>query len=133
MNHVIYNANGAIIRVVTCPDSMVLMQVKEGEFRLTSQANVGADDSWVSDGVLTHKSSFPFLPNHIELVADLQDTAVISNVPAGSVINWFDGVTEISDGGDIELSVDLPGKYWLSISSTPYLIKEITIEAIAAT
>ena len=133
MNHVIYNHVGAILRVVTCPDSMALMQVKEGEFRLASQESVNADDSWVSDGVLTAKSSFPFLPNHIEIVANLEDTAVISNVPAGSVINWFDGVTEISDGADIEFSVDLPGKYWLSISSTPYLIKEIIIEAIAAT
>jgi len=133
MNHAIYNSSGTILRVVTCPESMVLMQVKAGEFILSSQATVNADNSWVSDGVLTDKSSFPFLPNYIEISADLEDTAVISNVPAGSVINWFDGVSETSDGTDIEFSVDLPGKYWLTISSTPYLIKEITIEAISAT
>jgi hypothetical protein len=86
----------------------------------------------VSSGRLKKKAEFPFLPDLIEIIANLEDAAIIQNVPAGCVINWFDGLTEISDGSDIEFSVDLPGKYWLVISSTPYLIKEITIEAIPA-
>jgi len=133
MNHIIYNSSGDILRAVNCPDSMASMQAKEGEFLLSVENYVDIDGNWVSSGLLKKKTELPFLPNLIEITANLEDTAIITDVPDGCVINWFDGLTEISDGSDIEFSVDLPGKYWLVISSTPYLMKEITIEAIPTT
>jgi len=67
------------------------------------------------------------------LIADGTDESIISDIPEGVQVEWPDGQTDIVTDGEIRFSVDLAGTYTFRFTAVPYLDKEITIEAIAAT
>ena len=88
---------------------------------------------YVTNGVLMDRQPMPLIVTSTPLIANGTDEAIISGIPAGVQVEWPDGQTDIVTGGEIRFSVDLPGTYTFRFTAVPYLDKEITVEAIAAT
>ena len=130
----IYEPSGTIIRIVTCLDSWASGQITT-ELESVISFSVDGNDSthWVSDNVLTAKQAMPLISSSTALTANGTDEAIISGIPAGVQVEWPDGQTDIVTDGEISFSVDLPGTYTFRFTAVPYLDKEITVEAIAAT
>jgi len=130
----IYKSNtGQIDRVYSGPEYEALIQPQVGEQVVVI---LGAEDdasSYVESGVVTQRQLMPLIITNTPLLANGTDEAVISGIPEGAQVEWPDGQTDIVTGGEISFSVDLPGTYTFRFTAVPYLDKEITIEAIAAT
>ena len=92
-----------------------------------------SDNLHVSNGEVLDCVEMPLIATNTPLLANGTDEAVISGIPEGAQVEWPDGQTDIVTGGEIRFSVDLPGTYTFQFTAIPYLDKEITIEAIAAT
>ena len=92
-----------------------------------------SDNLHVSNGEVLDCVEMPLIATNTPLLANGTDEAVISGIPEGVQVEWPDGQTDIVTGGEIRFSVDLPGTYTFQFTAIPYLDKEITIEAIAAT
>ena len=92
-----------------------------------------SDDLHVSNGEVLDCGEMSLITTNTPLLANGTDEAVISGIPEGAQVEWPDGQTDIVTGGEIRFSVDLPGTYTFQFTAIPYLDKEITIEAIAAT
>ena len=92
-----------------------------------------SDDLHVSNGEVLDCGEMSLITTNTPLLANGTDEAVISGIPEGVQVEWPDGQTDIVTGGEIRFSVDLPGTYTFQFTAIPYLDKEITIEAIAAT
>jgi len=92
-----------------------------------------SDDLHVSNGEVLDCVEMSLIATNTPLLANGTDEAVISGIPEGVQVEWPDGQTDIVTGGEIRFSVDLPGTYTFQFTAIPYLDKEVTIEAIAAT
>ena len=92
-----------------------------------------SDNLHVSNGEVLDCVEMPLIATNTPLLANGTDEAVISGIPEGVQVEWPDGQTDIVTGGEIRFSVDLAGTYTFQFTAVPYLDKEITIEAIAAT
>ena len=92
-----------------------------------------SDDLHVSNGEVLDCGEMSLITTNTPLLANGTDEAVISGIPEGAQVEWPDGQTDIVTGGEISFSVDLPGTYTFRFTAVPYLDKEITVEAIAAT
>ena len=99
------------------------------------EADVSGDFSeyYIDDGVIVARLPMSLITTNTPINANGTDEAIISGIPAGVQVQWPDGQTDIVTGGEISFSVDLPGTYTFRFTAVPYLDKEITIEAIAAT
>jgi len=131
----LYLFNGKIDTVVTCSDFMATLQGGEGLECIELDSTQEADNSYVdiATQVVMAKQSMVLITTNTSLTADGTDEAIISDIPAGVQVEWPDGQTDIVTGGEISFSVDLPGTYTFRFTAVPYLDKEITVEAIAAT
>ena len=69
----------------------------------------------------------------LSIPADGITFSTFKDIPEGIVVLWPDGFLSEADGNDLQFSVDLAGTYTFRFTAVPYLDKEITIEAIAAT
>ena len=92
-----------------------------------------SDNLHVSNGEVLDCVEMPLIATNTPLLANGTDEAVISGIPEGAQVEWPDGQIDIVTGGEIRFSVDLAGTYTFQFTAVPYLDKEITIEAIAAT
>ena len=90
-------------------------------------------DIYVESGSVIQRQPMSLITTNTPLIADGIDEVIISGIPSGVQVEWPDGQTDIVTGGEISFSVDLPGTYTFRFTAVPYLDKEITIEAIAAT
>ena len=88
---------------------------------------------YVESGSVLQRQPMVLITTNTPLLANGTDEAVISGIPEGAQVEWPDGQTDIVTGGEISFSVDLPGTYTFRFTAVPYLDKEITVEAIAAT
>lgn len=87
----------------------------------------------LSDLSVRQKTVMSIAVSALTILADGNDTATITGIPAGTEVMWPDGQTDIVNDGEVRLSVDLPGTYTLRFSAIPYLDEEVTIEAVSAT
>ena len=90
-------------------------------------------DIYVESGSVIQRQPMSLITTNTPLIADGIDEVIISGIPSGVQVEWPDGQTDIVTGGEISFSVDLPGTYTFRFTAVPYLDKEITVEAIAAT
>jgi hypothetical protein len=70
-----------------------------------------------------------------EIISDGKDAAVITDVPAGTAVQIFDGLsvrTETADGSAIEFTTGVPGEYRLHFECWPYVSWSYVIVAKAA-
>jgi len=135
MRAAIYNEDtGAIIRIVDAPADHITLQVQEGEAYVVSAT--ATDEGHYFNTELTEihsKMDLPIITTNTPLIADGADEVIISGIPSGVQVQWPDGQTDIVTDGEIRFSVDLPGTYTFQFTAIPYLDKEVTIEAVAAT
>jgi len=133
----LYLSDGKIDMVITCPDRMVAFQGGVGLTVIELSNGQESHNSYVDMVTLTvqPKTDFVFATNPItfSIVANGTDEAIISGIPEGVQVEWPDGQINIVTDGEIGFSVDLPGTYTFRFTAVPYLDKEITVEAIAAT
>ena len=133
INIVVFDAaTGEPKQTVGIPEEVEYVAI-EGEifFALDSWAN---DSNVYFDGVgVSEKQPMPLIATNTVLTANGTDEAIISGIPAGVQVEWPDGQTDIVNDGEIRFSVDLAGTYTFQFTAVPYLDKEITVEAIAAT
>jgi len=92
-----------------------------------------SDNLHVSNGEVLDCVEMSLITTNTPLIADGIDEVIISGIPSDVQVEWPDGQTDIVTGGEIRFSVDLPGTYTFQFTAIPYLDKEVTIEAIAAT
>ena len=131
----LYLADGEIDTTVTCPDSMVALQGGEGLTRIDLDNIEEADTHYVDVDTQTvmAKQPMPLITTNTPIIANGTDEVIISGIPSGAQVEWPDRQTGIVNDGEIGFSVDLAGTYTFQFTTVPYLDKEITVEAIAAT
>jgi len=131
----LYLADGEIDTTVTCPDSMVALQGGEGLTRIDLDNIEEADTHYVDVDTQTvmAKQPMPLITTNTPIIANGTDEVIISGIPSGAQVEWPDRQTGIVNDGEIGFSVDLAGTYTFQFTAVPYLDKEITVEAIAAT
>lgn len=115
------------------PESEAAMQLEVGEAYLAMPDHLDDLMAYVFDGAITSKTDLPISINKNQIVADGNDTATISGIPASVTVTWPDDLTEEVTDGVVEFAIDLPGTYTLTFDSVPYLKQEVTIEAVSAT
>ena len=133
----LYLSDGKIDMVITCPDRMVAFQGGVGLTVIELSNGQESHNSYVDMATLEVQPKINFLfstsPSNYLIVVNGTDEAIISSIPAGTQVEWPDGQTDIVTDGEVRFSVDLPGIYAFQFTAVPYLDKEITVEAIAAT
>jgi len=130
-------SNGQIDTIITCPEHMITLQggVDLTVIELSNEQE--SHNSYVDMATFTvqPKTDFVFTssPSNFLIIADGNDEATVFGIPSNTQVQWPDGQTDIVTDGEIRFSVDLAGTYTFRFTAVPYLDKEITIEAIAAT
>ena len=131
--YAIHSAFGEILQTLICsPGASLIQQLGESYIVEVSDGVDDATHFIVSDSARP-KQPMPLIATNTPLLANGTDEAVISGIPEGVQVEWPDGQTDIVTDGEVRFSVDLPGIYAFQFTAVPYLDKEITVEAIAAT
>jgi len=129
-NTIIYDSSGRIIRTVSAPPDMLLIQKQEGEFILYGEAN-GLTD-YIDQGSVTPRQAQLTALNKLTLTADGIDAINISLAPSG-IFTATNTITNERVSGPISgtdtFSTTIPGTYKIKIESWPYLDFEATITA----
>jgi len=128
-----YDTDGAIQFIMRCMEVGPTFYDDTGLNAIEVTEIVGDSSHYVVDGVVQPKQPISLITTNTPLTADGTDEAIISGIPAGAQVEWPDGQTDIVMDDEISFSVDLPGTYTFRFTAVPYLDKEITVEAIAAT
>jgi len=128
-----YVESGLIVNIMRCIVVGDSYENDTGLKALEVNEEVGITTHYISNGNSFEKAPLSLTVNSTSLIANGTDEAVISNIPAGAQVEWPDGQIDIVTDGEIRFSVDLPGAYTFRFTAVPYLDKEITVEAIAAT
>ena len=129
----VYNQQGRIDSIYSGPDFEAQLQARGGLQVLPIADDLNDVTAYISDGAVQPKAAFPFVVSTGQITANGADEAIISGIPNGTTVRWPDGQTDIVTDGEIRFSVDLLGTYTFRFTAVPYLDKEITVEAIAAT
>ena len=129
----IYNQQGRIDSIYSGPDFEAQLQAQGGLEVVPIADDLDDVTAYISGGDVQPKQPMSLITTNTPLLANGTDEAVISGIPEGAQVEWPDGQIDIVTGGEIRFSVDLAGTYTFQFTAVPYLDKEITIEAIAAT
>lgn len=129
----VYDSRGLITGIVSCPKSMGKLQGTTERPAIEVPETVTDSNSYIAAGEVLPKQPLNLQILSIRIIANGTDECVISNVPAGTTVEWPDGQTDEVTDGEVRFSVDLAGTYTLRFSAIPYLDEEVTIEAVAAT
>ena len=128
---IIYSATGEILRLVSAPSEMLVMQKQAGEFILFGDANDLTD--YIYQGEIVARATQPTTLNKLTLTADGIDTITLSNAPSGTFTatntTTRETVTGAINGTDSFLTT-IQGTYKIKIESWPYLDFEVTINAL---
>jgi len=129
----VYTTDGRIDRVYSGIAVEALMQPHNNE--QVTQMPEGLDDStaYVVDASVQPKQPMSLITTNNPLIADGTDEVIISGIPSGVQVEWPDGQIDIVNGDEVGFKVDLAGFHTFKFTAVPYLDKEITVEAIAAT
>ncbi len=133
VQYVLYDNNGKIETTGACPEHMVQAQdglqglsVLEGEGRPETQyVDILQDPPVIAD-----RLPFPGTQNTSQIQANGTDEWVVLNIPVGSIVTWPDGVISTINDGILQFTVDLAGTYSFVFDSFPYLLEEVSIEAV---
>jgi len=128
-----YDTDGAIQFIMRCMEVGPTFYDDTGLNAIEVTEIVGDSSHYVVDGVVQPKQPISLITTNTPLTADGIDEVIISGIPTGVQVRWPDGQTDIVTGGEVGFKVDLAGTYTFRFTAVPYLDKEITIEAIAAT
>ena len=129
----VYNQQGRIDSIYSGLDSEAQLQAQDGLEVVLIADDLDDVTAYISGGAVQPKQPISLITTNTPLIADGTDEVIISGIPPGVQVEWPDGQTDIVTGGEIRFSVDLAGTYTFQFTAVPYLDKEITIEAIAAT
>ena len=132
-NYAVYVASGEILQTVTMTARMAALQELNTNSMTEVSTEVTDSTHFFIDGDVSPKSEFDLTVGEVQLLSGGTYSVTISNVPTGVQVEWPDGQTDTVTDGEISFSVDLPGTYTFKFTAVPYLDKEITVEAIAAT
>ena len=128
-----YDTDGAIQFIMRCMEVGPTFYDDTGLNAIEVTEIVGDSSHYVVDGVVQPKQQMPLVIDTSQIDADGIDEATITGIPSGVTVEWPDGQSDTVTDGEIRFSVDLPGTYTFQFTAIPYLDKEVTIEAIAAT
>ena len=128
-----YTLDGTIRNIMYCDEVGPTYEEDTGFMTVEIEGNVSLETHYVNSGTVAEKQLFNLALATSSIIANGADEAVISGIPAGAQVEWPDRQTDIVTDGEISFSVDLPGTYTFRFTDVPYLDKEITVEAIAAT
>ena len=131
--YAVYDSSGSITQTMTCAPRVALLQDFEPCFIVEVPNEVDDATHWISDDAPILQLKLMLITTNTPLTANGTDETVISGIPEGVQVRWPDGQTDMVNDGEIRFSVDLPGTYTFRFTAVPYLDKEVTIEAIAAT
>ena len=129
----IYNQQGRIDSIYSGPDFEAQLQAQGGLEVVPIADDLDDVTAYISGGDVQPKQPMSLITTNTPLIADGTDEVIISGIPSGVQVEWPDGQVDTVTDGEIRFSVDLPGTYTFQFTAVPYLDKEITIEAIAAT
>ena len=129
----VYNQHGRIDSIYSGPDFEAQLQARGGLRVLPIADDLNDVTAYISGGAVQPKVAFLFVVSTGQITANGTDESIISSIPEGVQVRWPDGQTDMVTDGEIRFSVDLPGTYTFRFTAVPYLDKEVTIEAIAAT
>jgi len=103
---------------------------------LLAYTGAGVSDALyvLPNGSVQQRGLFSLLVSTSQITASglIEDECAITNIPAGTTVEWPDGQIDIVTDGEVRFAVDLPGAYILKFTAVAYLDKEITIAAIPA-
>jgi len=129
----VYNQQGHIDSIYSGPDFEAQLQAQGGLEVVPIADELDDVTAYIVDGVVQPKQQMPLVIDTSQIDADGIDEATITGIPSGVTVEWPDGQSDTVTDGEIRFSVDLPGTYTFQFTAIPYLDKEVTIEAIAAT
>jgi hypothetical protein len=129
----VYNQQGRIDSIYSGPDFEAQLQAQGGLEVVLIADDLDDVTAYISGGAVQPKQPISLITTNTPLIADGTDEVIISGIPPGVQVQWPDGQTDIVTDGEIRFSVDFPGTYTFQFTAVPYLDKEITVEAIAAT
>ena len=129
----IYNQQGRIDSIYSGPDFEAQLQAQGGLEVVPIADDLDDVTAYISGGDVQPKQPMSLITTNTPLIADGTDEVIISGIPSDVQVEWPDGQVDTVTDGEIRFSVDFPGTYTFQFTAVPYLDKEITIEAIAAT
>lgn len=133
-NFIIYDSTGFIIRVGSCPETMVDLQKQGSEFVLAGEANLYND--YILNGVVTARPTQSTSITGTTLLANGVATVTISGILNPTVVNTIvppganANNTIVVTDGTLVFSTTYPGTYIFTLSKFPYL--PITYSVVAS-
>lgn len=117
MAYVIYNPSGKIIKQVSCPDDMIVLQLSTDESYIEGKANDELEYI-LNDKVESKKTMGLILTGGPEFV--------LSNLPVPSTVSIDGQVFSVPDG-ILEFTIDQVGTYDIVCEAVNYLTKKFTV------
>jgi hypothetical protein len=127
---IIYNLTGKILRTISAPPDMLLMQKQVGEFILYGTASNLTD--CISQGEVTPRQTQLTMIDKSSITANGIDLITITNAPSGTFTATNTATRETVTGpisGTDTFSTAIPGTYKIKIESWPYLDFEAEVVA----
>ena len=117
-NYIIYNSKGEILKNISCPPSLISIQIMDQEHYLEHEL-VNDDEFYVVNGEVVPRPTF----------SESISGTTISNLPIPTTITTNGNSYTITDGS-AELSFSLPGTYKVYLSSFPYQDKVVEVTQV---
>lgn len=136
--YIVVSNAGEIKRSGYCSGDTVFTQAQTSDERVFL---LGPEDFFTDDGTfivdLSDESSptivgkilIPVVVTSTNVLADAEDTALLSRLPTGTKM-LVQGQEESEANGQIPFSVDLAGEYTLTLTHPLYLDTKVTITAV---
>lgn len=130
-NFIIYESTtGKIRRTGVCPDEMFFIQAQIDESIIEEKLDIlNIERYYVVNGSIIERPKNPAILNKDSILANGEDTGIISKIPNPSTI-YINKQQFIVSDGIFEFTLDNPGIYNIQCSAIfPYLRKEFLIYA----
>lgn len=129
-SYVFHDASGRVTKCMSCRATTAALNLRDGETCI-ERAWVDGATQYIVDGEPVPRPPNPAAINKTQLDADGADEAVLTGIPIGSTVDILGPVTSSTqvDDGDLEITVDVPGVYRITVQSFPELDKEFTLVA----
>lgn len=121
-------ASGRVIGTGDLPDSMIPLQ--ENETTGIVLETLDYETQYVPSGVVTPRPALTVAQNKTQITANGLDEWIVTGVPVGALVTWPDGVVTTVDDGEIVFTVDVVGTYNFTVNAFPYLVEEVSVEAV---
>lgn len=120
---------GEIKRNVSCPESMRLAQLTDGESYVLGAYEDDKQYIDIDTGSVVNKTKMPAIINKTEIQADGLDAVVISNLPVPVLVFVSEIGSYDIDDGEFGFTIDTPGEYRIKCFSFPFINKEYIVNA----